>query len=89
MYAAYAEGLDKRQLAEVIGKKELSNLDQIYLEFADKFEEIFINQGDTHRSIFESLDLGWKLLSMLPKSELTSVPQELLDKYLPQQGGEE
>ncbi|MHA1687422.1 MAG: V-type ATP synthase subunit B [Candidatus Heimdallarchaeaceae archaeon] len=89
LYAAYAEGLDKRQLAEVIGKKELSNLDQIYLEFADKFEEIFINQGDTHRSIFESLDLGWKLLSMLPESELTSVPQELLDKYLPQQRGDE
>lgn len=88
LYAAYATGLDKRQLAEVIGRKELSSLDQLYLDFADKFEAMFINQGDTHRSIFESLDLGWELLKMLPRYELTAIPEEMLERYLPQ-GDEE
>ncbi|MCK4972534.1 MAG: V-type ATP synthase subunit B, partial [Candidatus Heimdallarchaeota archaeon] len=82
LYASYAEGLDKRKLAEVIGKKELNRIDQIYLEFSEKFEELFINQGDAPRTMQESLELGWSLLSLLPVSELTKLSSEEIEKHL-------
>ncbi|MCE7742606.1 MAG: V-type ATP synthase subunit B [Candidatus Heimdallarchaeota archaeon] len=82
LYASYAEGLDKRRLAEVIGRKELNRRDQILLSFADKFEETFVNQGDEHRTIEESLALGWSLLSQLPETELTKISGELIKTYM-------
>ncbi|MHA1198729.1 MAG: V-type ATP synthase subunit B [Candidatus Heimdallarchaeaceae archaeon] len=82
LYASYAEGLDKRQLAEVIGRKELNHLDQILLSFADKFEETFVNQGNDHRTIEESLTLGWSLLSELPETELTKISDDLIKTYM-------
>ena len=82
LYASYAEGLDKRKLAEVIGKKELNRIDQILLSFSEKFEEIFVNQGDNHRTMEESLKIGWSLLSLLPESELNKVSEELMNEYL-------
>ncbi len=88
LYASYAEGLDKRKLAEVIGKKELNRLDQILYEFADKFEEIYVNQGDTYRSIEESLNLGWSLLSNLPETELTKVSRDLITEHIHKEGGD-
>ncbi len=88
LYASYAEGLDKRKLAEVIGRKELNRLDQILYEFADKFEEIYINQGDTYRNIESSLNIGWSLLSNLPESELTKVSRELIDEHILKEGGD-
>lgn len=83
LYAAYANGLDKRKLAEVIGRKELNRLDQLYLDFAEKFEKKFVNQGNEFRTIEESLELGWSLLTMLPKSEINKISDELIQKYLP------
>ena len=82
LYASYAEGLDKRKLAEVIGRKELNRLDQILLEFADKFEEIFVNQGDEHRTIEQSLKIGWSLLANLPETELTKISEDLIKMYM-------
>ena len=83
LYASYAEGLDKRKLAEVIGRKELNRHDQILYDFADKFEEVYVNQGDNYRTINESLEIGWKLLSHLPEVDLTKVSRDLMEKYLP------
>ncbi|MHA1809231.1 MAG: V-type ATP synthase subunit B [Candidatus Heimdallarchaeaceae archaeon] len=82
LYSAYAIGLDKRKLAEVIGKKELNRIDQVYLEFSEKFEELFISQGDAQRTMQESLELGWSLLSLLPVSELTKMSSEAIEKHL-------
>ncbi len=82
LFASYAKVIDARSLASVIGEEELSPIDKKYLEFGRKFESTFINQGNTeNRSIEQSLDLGWKLLSTLPKSELDRVDDKLLDKY--------
>ena len=88
LYAAYAEGLKKRQLAEVIGRKELNRRDQIFFDFAEKFENEFINQGSYHHSIENSLKLGWDLLTMLPETELTKLSEEEIIKYLPVEKGD-
>lgn len=87
LYASYAEGLDKRKLAEVIGRKELNRRDQIFHDFADEFEANFTNQGNFHRSIEESIELGWFLLSKLPRAELTKVSEEYIEKYIPKEEG--
>ncbi len=82
LYASYAEGLDKRSLAEVIGRKELNRRDQVLLSFADKFEEVFVNQGNEHKTIEQSLELGWSLLSQLPETELTKVSEDLIKTFM-------
>ena len=82
LFASYAKVIDARSLASVIGEEELSDTDKKYIEFGRLFENTFINQGfDENRSIDESLDMGWRLLSTLPRSELDRVDDELLDKY--------
>ena len=82
LFASYAKVIDARSLASVIGEEELSDTDKKYLEFGRQFESTFINQGfDENRDISQSLDLGWKLLSTLPRSELDRVDDELLDQY--------
>ncbi|MFB6123196.1 MAG: ATP synthase subunit B [Haloferacaceae archaeon] len=82
MYAAYAEGEDLRDLVNIVGREALSERDNKYLDFADRFEEEFVDQGfDTNRSIDETLDIGWDLLSMFPKAELNRVDEELIEKY--------
>ncbi|WP_316607585.1 V-type ATP synthase subunit B [uncultured Ruminococcus sp.] len=82
LFASYAKVIDARSLASVIGEEELSDTDKKYLEFGRQFESTFINQGfNEDRDIGQSLDLGWKLLSTLPRSELDRVDDELLDKY--------
>lgn len=81
LFASYAKVIDARSLASVIGEEELSPIDKKYLQFGKLFEEQFVNQGDENRSIEQSLDLGWKLLSTLPRTELDRVDDELLDKY--------
>ena len=82
LFASYAKVIDARSLASVIGEEELSDTDKKYLEFGRQFESTFINQGfDENRDISQSLDLGWKLLSTLPRAELDRVDDELLDKY--------
>ena len=84
LYSGYATTKQVEMLASVIGEEELSKVDKKYLEFGEKFEAQFINQGiDADRSIFESLDLGWELLSILPRAELVRVKEEQIEKYLP------
>lgn len=82
LFASYARVIDARSLASVIGEEELSPIDKKYIEFGKLFESTFVNQGNTeNRTIEQSLDLGWKLLSTLPKAELDRVDDKLLDKY--------
>ncbi len=82
LFASYARVIDARSLASVIGEEELSPIDKKYIEFGKQFESMFVNQGNTeNRTIEQSLDLGWRLLSNLPKSELDRVDDKLLDKY--------
>lgn len=81
LYSAYAQGLDLRRLVAIIGEEALTENDRLYLRFADAFEKEFINQGGADRSIEESLTLGWKLLSMFPKTALTRISRDHVDKY--------
>ena len=82
LYAAYAKTQDVRALASVIGEEELSDVDQRYLRFGRAFEKEFVNQGFTeNRSIERTLEIGWKLLSMLPKNELTRVTLDEIKQY--------
>ncbi|WP_135821543.1 ATP synthase subunit B [Halostella litorea] len=82
MYAAYAEGEDLRDLVNIVGREALSERDNKFLDFADRFEEELVQQGfDTNRDIDETLELGWDLLSMLPKEELNRVDEELIEEH--------
>ncbi|OYR55697.1 V-type ATP synthase subunit B [Halorubrum halodurans] len=82
MYAAYAEGEDLRDLVNIVGREALSERDNKYLDFADAFETEFVDQGfDTNRDLEETLEIGWDLLSMLPKEELNRVDEEFIEKY--------
>ncbi|MDR3222922.1 MAG: ATP synthase subunit B [Methanobrevibacter sp.] len=84
LYSAYAEGRNLRDLVAVVGEEALTPRDQSFLKFADEFEKQFMTQAkDEDRTIEETLDLGWKLLSLLPKSELKRVKEEHIPKYLP------
>ena len=86
LFASYAKVIDARSLASVIGEEELSDIDKKYIKFGREFENTFVNQGfNENRSIDQSLDLGWKLLSLLPRSELDRVDDELLDKFYTEQ----
>lgn len=82
LYAAYAEGRDLRGLVAIVGEEALSDRDKKFLKFAAEFEGKFVRQRrDEDRSIAETLDLGWKLLGILPESELTRISPELRKKY--------
>ena len=82
LYAAYAEGEDLRDLVNIVGREALSERDNKFLDFADRFEEEFIQQGfNTNRSIEETLEIGWDLLSMLPREELIRIDEEFLEEY--------
>jgi len=66
----------------ILGESALSDMDKIYAHFADEFEKEYISQGyDKNRSIEETLNIGWKLLSILPKSELKRIDDEFIEKY--------
>merc|ERR1712166_1055392 len=82
MYANYAIGQDTRAMKAVVGEEALSDEDHLYLEFIDKFELQFIQQGPyQNRTIFESLDVAWKLLRIFPKELLKKIPQKIRDEY--------
>jgi len=90
MYAAYAEGEDLRDLVNIVGREALSDRDNKYLDFADAFESDFVDQGfDTNRDIGETLDIGWDLLSALPKEELNRIDEELIADYYREDAVEE
>jgi V/A-type H+-transporting ATPase subunit B len=82
LYAAYAEGEDLRDLVNIVGREALSERDNKYLDFADRFENEFVQQSfDTARTIEETLDIGWDLLSDLPKDELNRIDEDLIEEY--------
>ena len=87
MYAAYAEGEDLRDLVNIVGREALSERDNKFLDFADEFEEQFVQQGhDTNRELEMTLSEAWDLLSMLPKDELNRVDEEFIEQYYEDEG---
>ena len=88
LFAAYSAGKDASELMTILGEAALSDTDKLYAKFAEAFEKEYVGQGQsTDRSIEDTLDIGWKLLSILPKSELKRIKLEYIDKYLPKQEG--
>ena len=87
LFAAYSAGKDAAELMTILGEAALSDTDKLYAQFAGEFERLYIGQGqETDRSIEETLDIGWKLLSILPTSELKRIKLEYIEKYLPKEG---
>jgi len=84
LYASYSRGQELRSLAIIVGEESLSETDRKYLRFADAFERRFLSQGFyENRSIEETLDIGWEVLSILPESELTNIKDVYIEKYHP------
>ena len=84
LFAAYARGLESRELEQILGEAALSELDKMYYKFADDFEKQYINQDyQEAREITDTLDLGWKLLSALPTVELKRIRKEYLEEFMP------
>lgn len=84
LFSAYSKVNDAKSLASVIGEDELSDIDKKYIQFGKEFDKRFLSQGmHENRTIEETLDLGWELLKLLPKSELDRIPDEILGKYYP------
>jgi V/A-type H+-transporting ATPase subunit B len=82
LFASYARGREVRELALVLGESALTEIDRKYLKFADDFEKKFVTQGyEENRTIIQTLDLGWELLSILPKEELKRIKEEHIAKY--------
>ncbi len=84
LFASYARGKEAKELAVILGEAALTEIDKKYVKLSDNFEELFVKQGeDENRTIEESLNIGWKLLTILPKEELKRIKDEFIDKYLP------
>ena len=84
LFAAYSRVQEVRDLSQIMGEDDLSETDKSYMKFGREFEKRFLNQEfDENRTIEESLDLGWELLSILPVTELDRLSPKLIDKYLP------
>ena len=84
LFAAYSRGKDAKELMTNLGEAALSDDDKIFARFADDFEKIYVSQGNnTNRSIEETLNIGWQLLSMLPRTELKRIKPEMIEKYMP------
>lgn len=89
LFAAYATGKEAKELEAILGEAALSATDRKYVEFTERFEEEYINQGFyTNRTIEETLDLGWELLSLLPRTELKRIKDDMINEYLPEKEGE-
>ncbi|PKK95150.1 MAG: V-type ATP synthase subunit B [Tenericutes bacterium HGW-Tenericutes-5] len=81
IFASYARVMDARSLASVIGEDELSPADKSYIQFGKQFEKHFISQGYVNREIKDTLDLGWKLLSIFPREELDRTDELILEEH--------
>ena len=82
LFSAYARGKDAKELMVILGESALTDIDKLYAKFADEFEKEYVSQGyNTDRSIEETLDIGWKLLKILPRSELKRINEDFLKKY--------
>ena len=85
LFSAYAKVKQIRNLASIIGEEELSHADKQYIKFGEKFEQEFLTQGENeNRTIEQTLDIGWKVLTYLPREELLRVKEEYIQKYLPE-----
>jgi V/A-type H+-transporting ATPase subunit B len=84
LFAAYARGKEAKELMVILGEAALTDIDKLYAKFADAFENEYVSQGfEENRTIEQTLEIGWKLLSILPRGELKRIRDEYLDKYLP------
>lgn len=82
LFAAYARGKEAKELMVILGEAALTDIDKLYAKFADEFESKYVSQGyEANRTIEETLQIGWELLSILPRSELKRISDEFLDKY--------
>ncbi len=82
LFAAYSRGKDAKELMTILGEAALTEIDLKYAEFAEAFEKEYVSQGYTNdRSIEETLSIGWKLLSMLPRAELKRIDDKFLDEF--------
>ena len=82
LFAAYSRGKDAKELMAVLGEAALTDIDKLYAKFSEEFEKQYVSQGYvTNRDVIETLDLGWKLLGILPRTELKRIKDEFLDKY--------
>ena len=81
LYACYSEGIDIRRLMSIMGEESITEMDRRYLDFADRFEKELIGQGTKPRDIEETLDLGWTLLKIFPKEELSRINKDLISRY--------
>ena len=85
LFAAYSRGKDAKELMTILGEAALSDDDKLFAQFADEFEKRYVSQGnETNRTIEETLNIGWELLSILPRRELKRIKTEFIDKYLPE-----
>ncbi len=83
LFASYARGKEAKELAVILGEAALSDVDKKFVEFANRFESEFVSQGENeNRTIIQTLDLGWKLMSILPVSELKRLKPEMIEKYM-------
>ncbi len=83
LFAAYARGKESKELAAILGEAALSDVDRLYAKFAEAFEKNYVSQGfEKNRTVYDTLDLGWELMKMLPKSELKRIKQQYIDRYL-------
>ena len=85
LFAAYSRGKDAKELMTILGEAALSEDDKLFAKFAEEFEKVYVSQGNsTNRTIEETLNIGWELLSILPKRELKRIKPEFIEKYLPE-----
>ncbi len=90
LFACYAQGKQAKELAVILGESALSENDRIFARFADEFEKHYVSQGEyTNRGIEETLNLGWELLSIIPRGELKRIRDEYIEKYLPKKDDEQ
>ena len=84
LYASYTSGREAKELSAILGETALSETDRAFADFTEEFDKRYVNQGyNTNRDIQETLDLGWDLLKLIPRSELKRIDIKLIDKYLP------
>jgi len=81
LYAFYAEGVDLRRLVAIVGEEALTEQDRMALKFADAFEQNFLDQKDENRDLEYTLELGWKLISMMPRESIKRIKEEYIEKY--------
>ena len=85
LFAAYSAGKEAAELMTILGEAALSDVDKLYAKFATEFENQYVSQGnEVNRSIEDTLNLGWRLLSILPKSELKRINTKYIEKYWPE-----